>query len=255
MALRMSSAIKALTVGIESTPARRRLVGQSIRQAVSQVKLDRHEDAERTLVQALDRYPEDPDLHGNLGLVYKNWQPNPKITDARQRFERAAQFGSISEEMYRHWSEMEEKQSEWTSAAVAVEKGLAAIGSSGILSLSAGYARSSLARDLYQQALYSRADQEARAAESHLKNALTDLDNVDTGQYQLHNRVHRAIVINYEQLTWISRAQRDSSAESHFLRLIANSWNRWANEYPGDQSVESEKARLLDRLPDLALHI
>ena len=255
LALRMSSAIQALTVGIESTPARRRLVGQSIRQAVSQVKLDRHEDAERTLVQALDRYPEDPDLHGNLGWVYKNWQPNPKITDARQRFERAAQFSSTSEEMYRHWSEMEVRQSEWTSAAVAAETGLAAIGSSDILSLSAGYARSRLARDLYQQTLYPRADQEARAAESHLKSALTDLDNVETGQYQLHNRVHRAIVINYEQLARISRAQRDSSGETHFLRLIANSWKRWANEHPGDLFVESEKERLLDRLPDLALHL
>ena len=255
LALRMSSAIQALTVGIESTPARRRLVGQSIRQAVSQVKLDRHEDAERTLVQALDRYPEDPDLHGNLGWVYKNWQPNPKITDARQRFERAAQFSSTSEEMYRHWSEMEVRQSEWTSAAVAAETGLAAIGSSDILSLSAGYARSRLARDLYQQTLYPRADQEARAAEFHLKSALTDLDNVETGQYQLHNRVHRAIVINYEQLARISRAQRDSSGETHFLRLIANSWKRWANEHPGDLFVESEKERLLDRLPDLALHL
>lgn len=252
VAQRMSSTIKASTVGIESTPARRRIIGQSIRQAVSEVKLDRHGDAQRTLRQALERYPEDPDLHGTLGWVYKNWRPSPRITDARHQFGRASQFGSAAEEMYRHWSEMEGNQTEWTSAAKAAEAGLAAIGSSDVLSLNAGYARSRLARDLHQQALSSRAAEEARAAEAHLKNALADLDDVETGKYQQHNRVHRAIVINYEQLARIARAQDDRSGEAHYLRLTVSSLNRWANEHPGDQYVESEKKRLLDRHPSVA---
>ena len=91
-------------------------------------------------------------------------------------------------------------RAEWTSAAEAAEQGLKILGSSEELAYAAGLSRSQLAKDLYQQAQYGRAEQEANKAEVHLKAALLDLDEVENGKYILHNRIHRAIVVNYERL-------------------------------------------------------
>ena len=56
--------IKAVTGTDQITYGQRKIVGQYVRQAVSQVKLDRHSDAEETLKSALEVYPESPDLNG-----------------------------------------------------------------------------------------------------------------------------------------------------------------------------------------------
>ena len=47
-----------------TTPADRERIGQHIRQAVSLVKLDRHPEAEKTLLQAQDLHPQNFDLFG-----------------------------------------------------------------------------------------------------------------------------------------------------------------------------------------------
>ena len=223
LAHRISSLIRVLMGQAEATPAHRRQIGQHIRQASSFVKLDRHTDAESTLLHALDLYPENADLQGSLGWVYKSWKPKPRYTDARNHFVRAADLKSSKEDMYRHWWEMERGQSEWTSAASAAERGLELFSSSEQLAFMAGQARSQLAKDLYQQAQYSRAEQEARKAEVHLKNALLDLDDVEIGQYQFQRRVHRSTAINYEHLVRISQFQQNPGDEGYFLRLLARS--------------------------------
>lgn len=174
LARRISSSIQAMMGGQHTTPADRERIGQHIRHAVSLVKLDRHAEAEKTLLQGQDLHPESSDMSGTLGWVYKTWKPQARTTDARTQFARAAQLKSSKEDTYRHWWEMEQWQGEWTSAAEAAEMGLGVIGSSVRLSFMAGYARSRLAKDLYQQAQYSRAEQEGLKAEHHLKNGLTN---------------------------------------------------------------------------------
>ena len=251
LAARILSAIKVITGQAQSTPAHRQRVGQYIRQAVTQVKLDEHTGAQETLLEALRLYPENADLHGTLGWVYKSWNPTPRRADARQQFVRAAELKGSKEDTYRHWWVMEKELMEWTSAAEAAELGIESIPSSELLSYMAGFARSQLAKDLLQQAQYNRAEQEANKAEMHLKKALIDLDEVSPGQYQFHGSIHRAIVLNYENQVRICQFQQDERQERRFVRLLFRALRRWANEHPNDPNAHSEKQRLEFRFPAL----
>ena len=252
LATRIVNSIDALRGNVAASHDQRRRIGQYIQLAVSQGKLGEHKAAEATMLQALEVYPENADLHGQLGRVYKFWQPAPRITDAKIRFSRAAELKSSKEDMYWHWAQMESNESEWTSAAVAAEKGLEIMGESPRLSSIAGYACSRLARDLHQQTQYSRADQEARRAEAHLKNALVDIDDIEQGYYRFQSKAHRAMAINYELLIRISSSLRERGTELHFTRLMADCLNRWNREHPGDTAAVSEKERSLRRYPQLA---
>ena len=251
LATRIVNSIDALMGNVAASRDQRRRIGQYIQLAVSQGKLGQHKAAGTTMLQALEVYPENPDLHGQLGRIYKLWEPAPRITDARIRFSRAAELKSSKEEMYWHWANMESNESEWTSSAAA-EKGLEAVIESPSLSSIAGYACSRLARDLHQQAQYSRADQEARRAEAHLKNALVEIDDVEQGNFKFQSRAHRAMAINYDLLIEINRSLRERGAEVHFTRLLANCLNRWNGEHPGDMAAVSEKERSIRRYPELA---
>lgn len=248
LAGRIRSAIQQITGQSPTTPAHRRSVGPYIRHAVSQVKLNRHAEAEKTLLEALVTHPENADLHGMLGWVYKSCS---RYTDARTRFLRAADLKCSHEETYRHWGDMEANQKEWSSAAAAAERGLAIIGKSQRLSFLAGFARSRVAQDLLQQAQYGRAEQEADKAESHLKNAFVELDDLKQGDYQFQSKAHRAMVINYEHRVRIRQRQQDGRGESLFLRLMARALDRWRNEHPDDSYASSERQRLLYWFPSL----
>jgi hypothetical protein len=94
-----------------------------IRQAIFLVRKDDQPIAEGLLLKALEKYPNNPDLIGVLGWIYKTWRP-PRLTDARQNFNRAWQLRSTNEEMYKHWCQMEIEEDEWTNAAEAALKGL-----------------------------------------------------------------------------------------------------------------------------------
>ena len=251
LAGRLRSAIQAITGQSQSTPAHRQRVGQYIRQAVSQSKLNNHGEAENTLWQALELFPENADLHGMLGWVYKSWKPHPRYTDARTHFSRAADLKCSNEETYRHWCDMEANQKEWSSATAVAERGLEVIGKSQRLSFLAGFTKSRLAQDLFQQAQYSRAEQELDKAESHLKSAFLELDDLKQGGYQFQSKVHRAMVINYEHRVRICQRQQDSRGESRFLRLMGRALDRWRNEHPDDSYASSERQRLLYWFPSL----
>ncbi len=248
---RIASALKLFKDKARPSPADRGRIGQYIRQAISLVKLDKHSDARETLLNALNVYPDNPDLHGMLGWVYKAWKPQPRYTDARYHFERASKFKSSNMETYRHWSSMEGDRQEWTAAARSAENGLKNVGPSERLSFLAGYARSRLAQDLYQQVQYDRAIQEARKAETHLKDALSDPEEFEHGPYQSRSQVCRAIVLNYERLARISEAHQEADQRHRSLKMLSQSLISWGKEHPHDADAASEKERLLYRFPDL----
>ena len=252
LAQRISNLIRVLIWQAKPTPALREQIGQRIRQAVSFVKLNQYTEAESTLLKAIDLYPEAADLHGSLGWVYKSWHPQRRYTDARSRFTRAAELRSSREDTYWHWAQMELGQSEWTSAAEAAERGLATFDSSERLSYLTGLARSRLAKDLYQQAHFGRAKQEALHAEAHLKAALLDMNDLESGQFDFHSQVHRAKVINYEHLVRISQSEQDGRGGAQYIRLLGHSLALWRSEHPDDPNTISESQRLENRFPSLS---
>ena len=251
LANRLRALIKETTGKSQVSPARRKQFSQFSRQALSSAKLGDFEAAEETILGAIELYPEVADLHGTLGWIYKTWEPQPRFTDAREKFSRAADLKASRQDTYWHWSRMEQQLSEWTAAAVAAEKGLELVSTSERLSYMAGFSRSRLAQDLYRQAQYGRSRQEAETAGSHLDAALVDLEHLETGQYHFHSRVYRAIAINYEYLVRISQALRDARAERIYLRLLSRTLDKWVSEHPSDLYVESERWRIMNSFGDL----
>ena len=145
---------------------------------------------------------------------------------------------------------MEQRQKEWTSAALAAERGLEILKSAGRLAYMAGLSRSQSAKDLYQ-AQYSRAEQEAQKAEIHLKTTLTDIDVEEQSEYRFRSKIHRALTLNYELLVRISQWQQDTVGERRFLGLLNRSLDGWLSEHPHDPDAASERQRLLYWFPSL----
>ena len=251
MARRIRNKIDEITNAVQSSPSQ---IQAYVLQAFSLVDLDKHEEAEETLRNALERHRDNAELYSRLGWVYKNWKPQPRYTDAREQFDLAHQLQSSREDTYWHWADLEYRRREWTSSALAAERGLAIenLRSSVKLAYMAGRARFELVKDLWRQAQYSRAEQEARTAEAHLKNALMDLEDVERGQYRFHSNIHRTTVLNYEYFIRIvreqdrfSRGRGESGKAKRFLQLLAKSLDRWRNEHPHDDVAETETERLV----------
>ncbi len=94
-----------------------------IRQATLLVRSKEYDKAEALLQDALKKMPEDPGFTAFLGWVYKSWKPQPRLTDARERFARAHQLRWKDSEMYEHWVDMEVDAHEWSRAAEAASHG------------------------------------------------------------------------------------------------------------------------------------
>ncbi|MGI8669238.1 MAG: NB-ARC domain-containing protein [Aridibacter sp.] len=99
-------------------------VGAVIRQAMLYIRNNEFELAKELIDKALNKYKNNPDLIGILGFIFKTWQPNKRITDARESFRRAAQLDSKKEDLFKHWCEMELDENEWENAIDVAKKGI-----------------------------------------------------------------------------------------------------------------------------------
>jgi tetratricopeptide (TPR) repeat protein len=236
------------------TPSQRSQIGQYIRQAVSLVKLDRHSQAEATLIGGLEAFPESAELHGNLGWVYKQWSPPSRFVDARREFQRAAELKGKKVDMYVHWSQMESDDNEWTRAAEAAETGLKVLPGNLQLGLLAGSARLRLGKNLVSQAQNDRADQEFRKAERLLRSVLGEPESAEVGEYSLRSHVYRALVLTYEQLvksTNIPKKGRTNAVRDRLIRLLSEALTAWNAEHPDDEYARTELHRLVAHFPEL----
>jgi len=254
LARNISKYIAAASDKLPSTPGQRSQIRQYIRQAVSLVKLDKHADAEATLIRGLEIFPESADLHGTLGWVYKQWSPPSRFVDARKRFQRAADLKGKTPDIYVHWSQMESDDNEWTRASEAAETGLKVLPRNLQLGLLAGSARLRLGKNLASQALDDRASQEFRKAEKLLKSILVKPELTEEGGYMLRSHVLRALVLTYEQLvknTSIPKRGRTNSVRQRLLHMLGDALITWKSEHPSDQYAKTEFSRLVVRFPDL----
>ena len=199
-----------------------------IRQAVLLLKNAEEEQAERLLTRALELHPNDPDLIGVLGMVYRRMHPS-RNTDARDCFLRSHQLNSRSDEMYKHWAKMELELREWTKSAEAAEHGLRKRPQSKQLHYLAGLARSRLGQDMLSRVQQDSAVAEFRRALDHMdcalkcRSATQDDSNLDAA-------IYRGIVIN----AFFLNEQR---------RLI-DTFSIWFKEYPNDANAASEWQRI-----------
>jgi hypothetical protein len=204
-------------------------VAAIVRQAVLHVRNREREKAEALLLRGLERHPNDPDLLGVLGWVYRYWEPR-RITDARQYFRRAAQLKSTREEMYRHWAQMEIQEGEWTRAADAAERGMKVLGESQRLLYMAGYSRSRLGKELKAGLHTDRGNRELAQAQEWLEKALRNGEVGDAGERNVRVDIYRALVLNCEALGDVK------GMRAYF--------ERWSADHPDDDTLKFEARRL-----------
>jgi len=211
-------------------PRARGQIGAYIRQALLLARNNEHEKAEELLQSALKKTPNDPDLTGFLGGVYKNWNPS-RVTDAREAYRRAWQLRCASENTYRHWAQMEIDAGEWSNAFSAAEKGIQILGNTRRLLYLSGYARSRYARELASRTQIAEANVQLDIAQRNLRQALRPSDALRTWEdRKLNSDVYRALVLNYEQLRQIDQMKR--------------CLDEWTIGQPEDGTGKSERDRL-----------
>lgn len=221
---------EAYKAGVKGIPrVARPKIASIVRQAVFLVKSGEQGQAEQLLCKALERFPNNPDLMGFLGWVYKAHEP-PRIADARANFQRAAQLKCNDEGMYKHWARMEMDQYEWTKAGEAAEKGMGMLPESRLLTFLAGKARSMLGKELLSGFHKERAREELDKAKEHLEKALRTPEELDVGERRLNAEIYRALVLNSEALF-------DSESMAKYFAV-------WMAEHPEDPDAVSEWGRL-----------
>jgi len=204
-------------------------VAAIVRQAVLHVRNRERERAEELLLRGLERYPNDRDLLGVLGWVYRFWEPR-RLTDARECFRRSGQLKSASEDMYYHWARMELSEGEWTRAAEAAERGVKMLPDSQRLLYLAGYARSRLGKELKTGLHTDRGNRELIQAQGSLERALQIFEGTEPADQSLKGDIYRAIVLNCESAGNVKGMWKYLS--------------QWLVEYGGDDSARFEDHRL-----------
>jgi len=233
--------VKRLSGELQTTGKRRFEVSQYLKQASSLTRLDRFVEAENTLQVALVKYKDDPDILSQLGKTYARWKPDPRTTDAKECFGRAAQLKCCQEDMYRIWWGLECKDMEWSAAIKAAEAGLKLFPENWKFKYYAGYAHSRLGRQLKMQLLSDRARRELQKAKDFLLEALdsADIAKADSYEYHLHSDILRALVLNHE-------AWGDTKGMVVFLR-------QWHKEHPQDEDLANVRGRLKRKYPHLVI--
>jgi tetratricopeptide (TPR) repeat protein len=242
---KFQAAYQAIVAEGGRTAVRHRLVGQYVRQAVVFVKADRHEDAERTLLEALGHFPEDHVLLGQLGWVCKAWKPAPRLAEARSYFARAKEMGSGNPEMYRHWMEIERSEEQWSAAIAVGEDALSRNPGDQTLRYQFGYARLRFSQDLAKQVSARAPEEAARAAEA-LEAAIVDPELLRDGRARLTNsKAYRALV---HALVDLQRYASDdpafTSRRNALRRRLTDLIKRWNAEHPGDPYATFERENL-----------
>ena len=224
---RIQDACKTIHKGVPEKL--RGAIGAIIRQALFLERADKREEAERLLLNALDKYGSNPDLNGVLGKIYKSWHP-PRTTDAREKFLRAAQLKSTKTEMYEHWCQMEIREQEWTKVKMAAEKGLKLLPDNKQLLFLSGYARCWLGKELLSALQDEKAKMELTEARILLEKALNLPSDGDSKDANLDADIHRALVI-------VCEVSSDIKSMLFYLR-------RWQERHPNNHDAISESERI-----------
>jgi tetratricopeptide (TPR) repeat protein len=252
---KVEGGFRALSGDLALAPQRLARIGAFIRQAVGLVKQNRHDDALKTLEAGLAAYPNDPDLLGQLGWLYRVWKPRPRVSEARECFQRAVNLNNHKVDLYVHWSEMEAQQGEWTRAAEAAEAGLPFHAESSRLLFAAGYARARLGRDLIRE-FQPRGKAELVHAIGFLRRSLRDPERLNGYQDRLlQSRAFRAICLAIGNLVDLMHDRTEQKDKIKFSEEGIYLVGRWRAEHPDDTYSDFEGARLANRFRNNVISI
>lgn len=203
-------------------------------QAILLLRGHRYEEAELAMLKGKEKYRSHPDFFGVLGVIYKSWKPNPRVSDARAAFGDSARLKSREVVTYEHWVQLEEKEGDLTRAAAAADKGLRVLPGNKKLLLLAGRVRTRLARQLFVGTHHEKAARACTEGRALLEQALQSAPDSDGEGIHLDEAIFRALFIACEL---------DGDVEA--LRSVRK---QWADRCPDDPNCETEWRRVARRL-------
>lgn len=204
----------------------------AIRQASFAVRAGELEKAEEILLRARDSEPANPEIHGFLGYVYKQWSPR-RITDARDAFRRAAELRIRKRDTYFHWIRLEMDEKEAAVACEAADLGLKAVPGNRTLLYWGGRAYDLAARQLEAGLHRERASLARERALQYLAEAMTAVDT--EGGAPSAGMICKALALTAE-------AGADHRSVQKFLA-------QWKEADPSDAEADSDWQRLSGLTP------
>jgi len=192
-------------------------------------------EAEEILLRARTQAANDPDVHGFMGYLYKQWIPR-RTTDAREAFRRAAELRSRKRDAYFHWIRMELDLKDGAVACEAAEAGLKNVPANRTLLYWAGRAYDMAARQLEGGFHFDRAEQARRRASEYLTQALGADDVGEAAPSS--GMIHKALALTAE-------ASKDTKG-------VASIRSNWEKAAPEDAHNDWEWQRLTRVVPQNA---
>lgn len=220
-------------------------VKDAITQALFLSKSDRYEEAEETLLNAIE-VAESATLQSALGYVYKIWWPTRRSTDARSAFKRASDLESTDIRTYVHWTMVEFDEHEYSAAIEVAKLGQSIRPDSRELLYWEARARDALARSLSVQAQPSRALDELNAASDLLMRAQIPLDEIGEGwrDYEMNSKIYRARALVFEQMLRTVDYRDAPRTYNKIQGELCDTLRSWTSEHFQDSTAITESTRL-----------
>jgi tetratricopeptide (TPR) repeat protein len=182
------------------------------------------------LLEAIEKYPNEPDLFGFLGYAYRRMG---RIVDARKQFETAWKRKGKSAETYLQWVKMEIAEKEWSKAIAATDKALKLMPNLYELSERRAYAKRQAGFDFLRGLHRENAKRYWRDAVRDVENSIKSAESLEPGEQQVSSSMFCTIVICLDML------------EEFYER---DKWlARWEKEHPNDPQLVRQKEILISK--------
>lgn len=201
------------------------IISSLIRQALLRLNARTPVEAEKILLDAIEKYGKRPDLLGFLGYIYKR---EDRVADARVQFEAAWKLKeNPSREMFRQWVRMEISEKEWSKAINAADKALRAYSDFYEISERKAFALRQAGFDFYRGLHREKAEKMWADAVDVVRRTIKAPEDLEGGDRQLSASMLSTIVICLDMLSQFK--DRDRWLE------------RWEKEPPDDPEVSRQK--------------
>lgn len=206
------------------------VVGSLIRQALLRLNSGQHADAEAILNKAIEKYPNEPDLRGVLGYVFKRIG---RIADAREQFEGAFKVKAKNRDMYLHWIGMEMTEKEWSKAISVADRALKVLPNDYEIVERKVYAMRQAGFDFYSGLHREKASKMWADAAEEIRRNIKPPEALSEGARKLNASMYLTMVVCLDMLGHLGDRDR---------------WiDDWEKEHPDDSRVGRQKAFIVQK--------
>ena len=204
------------------------VIGALIRQAHLRLHAGRQQESEQILLEAVEKYPQSPDLRSFLAYVYKRMG---RVADARAQFEAAVKLKSRRRDMYLQWVAMEIGEKEWSKAISVADRAIKVFPDFYEMMERKIFAKKQAGFDFYRGMHREKAEKMWREAVEDARAYLKSPEKLSAGEREISSAIYCAAVICLDMLG--ETRERNQWFED------------WEAEHPGDPQVERQREFLV----------